>query len=95
MMYCTHGTKDNHELINLKGIMSAYDNVLFLWHDATGNLMGILAIYVEDFIFCGNYTFQRIVISELKRIFEVGTHENGVFKFWGLWVLIKQKMELL
>ena len=53
-MYCTHGTKDNHELINLKGIMSAYDNVLFLWHDATGNLRSILAIHIDDFVLCGN-----------------------------------------
>ena len=76
----------NHELTNLKGIVSAYDNALFLWHDATGNLMGILAMYVDNFIFCGNDIFQRNVISELKRIFKVGTHENGTFIFLELGV---------
>ena len=58
----------------------------FLWHDATGNLMGILAMHVDDFIFDGNDTFQRNMISELKRIFKARTHENGTFKFWGLGV---------
>ena len=62
--------------------MSSYDNAQFLWHDTTDNLMGILTMHVNDFIFCG-MTFQMNVISELKRIFKVGTHENGTFKFWG------------
>ena len=64
--------------------MTAYDNALFLWHDATGNLMGILAMHVDDFIFCGNELFQENVIAELEKIFKVGMHESGTFKFWGL-----------
>ena len=47
----------NHELTNLKGIVNAYDNTAFLWHDATGNLMGILAMHIDDFVFCGNDLF--------------------------------------
>ena len=73
--------------------MSVYDNALLLWHDAAGNLMGILAMHVDDFIFCGNKTFQRNVISELKRI-KVGTHENGNFKLNSM-ADSKQKMGLL
>ena len=69
------------ELINLKGILSAYDNALFLCHDTTGNLMYILAMQVDDSIFCGNDTFQKNVISELERIFKVWTHESRTFKF--------------
>ena len=38
-----------------------------LWHDATGNLMGILAMHIDDFIFYGNYLFQKNVVSELKK----------------------------
>ena len=76
----------NHELTNPKGIVGAYNNAMFLWHDATRNLMDILAMYVDDFIFCGNDTFHRNRISELKRIFQVGRHKNRTFKFWGLGV---------
>ena len=41
-------------LIELKGVVSIYDNALFLWHDANRNLIGILAMHVYDFVFCGN-----------------------------------------
>ena len=41
--------------------------MLFLWHDATGNLIGILAMHADDFIFCENDTFQRNMILELKK----------------------------
>ena len=54
----------NHELINLKGIVSAYDNALFIWHDATGNLMGILAMHIDDFVFGEKDLFQKNVIAE-------------------------------
>ena len=57
----------NHELTNLKGIVSAYDNALFIWHDATGNLMSVLAMYVDDFVFRGNDLFQKKVIAEFKK----------------------------
>ena len=50
----------NHKLTNLKGIVSAYNNALFLWHDATGNLMGILAMHVDDFVISGNDLFQNL-----------------------------------
>ena len=48
--------------------------------------MGILVMHIDNFIFCRNNTFQRNVISELKSILKVGTHENRTFKFWGLGV---------
>ena len=57
----------NHELTNLKGIVSTYDDALFLWHDATGNLMGILAMHVDGFIFYGKDLFLKNVITELKK----------------------------
>ena len=62
------------------------DNVLFLWHDAIGILMDILAMHIDDFVFCGNDLFQKNVIVELKKIFRFGIHESGTFKFLGLGV---------
>ena len=80
MMHRAHGYKRvNHELTNLKGIVSAFDNALFLWHDATGNLMGILALHLDE-----NDLFQKNVIVESKRIFKVGMHKSRTFKFRGL-----------
>lgn len=71
-------------LIELKGVASAYDNALFLWHDIKGNLTGILAMHVDDFVFCGNTEFERDVIATLKEKFKVGSHESGTFKYVGL-----------
>ena len=76
--------------------MSTYDSAMFLWHDATGNLMDILAMHVDDFIFCGNYLFQKYVIAELKKY--IGTHESGTFKFLQLtdkrWIIIDQNLNV-
>ena len=47
-------------------------------------MMGILAMHVDDFIFCGNDFFQKNVISELKKIFQAGMHESGTFKFFAI-----------
>ena len=55
-------------------------------HCFFGMMQLVLAMYIDDFIFCGKDTFQRNVISELKRIFNVGTHENGTLEFLGLGV---------
>ena len=63
--------------------MSAYDNPLFLWHDATGNLMGVLAMHGKDL-------FQKNVIAELKKIFK---HMKVEHLNLGDWVLGKQKMD--
>ena len=60
--------------------MSAYDNALFLWYDKTGNLVGTLAMHVDDFEFGGNCLVQKNVIAELKKISKVGLHESGTFK---------------
>ena len=57
---------------------------MFLGHNANGNLIGILVMHADHFIFRGNNTFQRNVISELKRIFKVGIYGNGTFQFLGL-----------
>ena len=65
-------------------VVSIYDNALFLWHDANRNLIGILAMHVDDFVFCGNKLFKKEVIAVLKEKFKVGTHESGTFKYLGL-----------
>ena len=67
-------------------MVRAYEDALFHWHDAAGNLIGILAMHVDDFIFCGNESFKKNVISELKKIFRVGT-----FNFWWGLYLIQSK----
>ena len=74
-------------LLQLGGVVSLYDNAMFLWYDDGGSLIGILVSHVDDFAFCGNDFFQSHVIGKLKRTFNVNTHESGSFKYLGLEVL--------
>lgn len=71
-------------LLSLGGVVSAYDNALFLWHTTKGNLCGILVSHVDDFAFCGDKWFQNNVITGLRKRFLVNTHDYGSFKYVGL-----------
>ena len=71
-------------LLQLGGTVSAYDNALFLWHDGSGNLRGILVSHVDDFAFCGDQWFQDVVIQGLRNRFRINTHDYGSFKYVGL-----------
>ena len=70
-------------LLKLGGVVSAYDNALYLWFD-NGNLIGVLVSHVDDFAFCGSDKFHDSVIKELKIAFQVKVHETGSFKYLGL-----------
>ena len=90
MKRCIYGLNDaphswykrvNQEFTNLKGVVSAYDNALFLWHDATGNLMGILAMHIDDFVFCEMICFRKMWSQNWKKIFKARIHQSGKFQF--------------
>ena len=73
-------------LLELGGVVSAYDNALYLWFDNhDGNhLMGVLVSHVDDFAFCGSEKFHDSVIEKLKTTFYISVHETGSFKYLGL-----------
>ena len=64
-------------LPSLGATISTY--ALFLWHNDSGELFGILVSHVDDFAFCGNARFQTEVIEQLKSIFKIGLYANGSF----------------
>ena len=49
------------------GVVSQFDNALFLWHDDEGVLEGILAIHVDDFVYCGTSSWLKDVIKNIPR----------------------------
>ena len=63
--------------------MSAYDSAVYLWHNH-GILCGMLVSHVDDFAFCGDKSFEKKVIGDLRRIFRISTHDYGSFKYVGL-----------
>ena len=65
------------EFKRLGGVVSTYDNALFLWHDDNGMLIGILVSHVDDFAFAGSQYFHTTVIEEFKKTFKIKQHENS------------------
>ena len=95
MMHHIHSLiRVNHELTNIKGIASAYDNALFLWRDATGNLMDILAIHVDDFYSVEMICFRKMWLQNWKKYSKLECIKIEHLNFWD-WVLDKQAMRLL
>ena len=71
-------------MLKLGGKVSVYDNALFLWHDGDNNLLGLLACHVDDFMFAGSDWFLSEVIGNVKKIFQVSSHQLSSFKFLGV-----------
>ena len=66
--------------------VSSFDNALFNWRDCSGNLIGVLASHVDDFVFAGTKDFHINVIAKLMSTFKVSKSCNGSFKYLGITV---------
>ena len=71
------------ELKSLGGRQAKLDPGLFMWHE-DGNLIGIMAIHVDDFLFGGNDFFHAHVIEHLRNILTIGLEESCGMKYLGL-----------
>ena len=61
-----------HELINkLGGQISKFDKVYFLWHHEDGTVSGIIALLVDDFIYCDAIERLLNVVEPLKKVFKI------------------------
>lgn len=68
---------------NLGAKQSKYDKSLFMWK-SQGNLGGIIAVHVDDFIYGGLPEFHDLVITKIYDIFRVGSEEHRSFKYIGM-----------
>ena len=93
MKRCIYGLNDTPrawyericaEFKRLNGVVSTYDNALFLRHDDNGMLIGILVSHVDDFAIAGSQTFHTTIIEEFKKTFKIKQHENNSFRYVGL-----------
>ena len=53
-------------------------------------VIGLVAVHVDDFIWCGNIEFENTVINDLRRTFLVGKEETKCFQYLG--VQLKQSL---
>lgn len=89
---CVYGLSDaslnwynrvSNVLLKLGATISKLDRAIFLWHKDS-KLIGIMAIHVDDFLWSGNESFKNIVVEGLRKEFNVGKEECGMFKYLGL-----------
>ena len=66
------------------GVMSKVDPSVFYWTDSTGEVCGILACHVDDFIWGGTDKFENEVISKIRSVFKVGKESTETFQFCGI-----------
>ena len=59
------------------------DPAVFYWFEDT-DLKGVLAIYLDDFIWAGSREFESKVIKRIRSSFLVSTEKNGIVRYVGL-----------
>ena len=62
---------------------SKVDPAVFVWV-VNGQVIGLLASHVDDFIWAGDSTFEEKVIEQIRKKFLIGNEENGHFSYVGI-----------
>ena len=70
-------------LLSLGCTQSTFDPAMFIKHDSSGNLIGIIVLHVDDFLHAGSDDFRSKVSRKLEEIFTMGKTEQKVFKYVG------------
>ena len=70
-------------LLELGASVSKVDPAVFYWIDSHGDVYGVLACHVDDFIWGGKPEFENVV-SKIRSILQVGKESNQAFKYCGI-----------
>ena len=68
---------------------SMVDPAVFYWLDKVGNVQGVLASHVDDFIWGGSDTFKQTVIPIIRKAFKIGKEESQKFSYVGIEIFQK------
>ena len=61
--------------------ISKFDKAYFLWHHEDETVNGIIALHVDDFIYCGANEWFLNVVEPLKKVFKISKTAKGYFKY--------------
>ena len=64
--------------------ISVVDPAVFYWTNSAGEVYGLLASHVDDFIWGGSETFVQEVIPRIRSAFNVGREESEAFCYVGM-----------
>ena len=76
------------------GVKECLNDSAIYYERQEGNLQGIIALHVDDFIWGGNTNFIEGTIKKLKNKFNFGKEEEGNFKFLGMQIYRNEINEL-
>ena len=71
------------QLIILGAVISALEPALFSWN-CDGKIEGVMCVYVDDFLWAGTKKFEKKIIMQMYKVFQVGSSNSGCFKYVGL-----------
>ena len=77
--------KVQKELFQLGAVQSRLDNAMFIWYShETENVMGIMVVHVDDFLYGGSKFFHNSVMRKFRTIFQIGLEESNQIRYLGL-----------
>ena len=71
-------------MISCGGKISKVDPTVFYWSDSNGDMIGVLACHVDDFIWSGVKQFEKDVISSVRNKFKVSKEDCDTFIYCGI-----------
>ena len=71
------------ELDKLGASISQYDKAFFTWKSGK-TLQGLIAMHVDDFIWCGTDQFENTIINSVRTTFKVSKESKKAFRYLGV-----------
>ena len=71
------------EVSKLGATISRYDKAFFNWKK-DGILQGMMAVHVDDFIWCGTSDFEKCIIDPIRATFKISKEHKKVFRYLGV-----------
>ena len=71
------------QMSDLEVVMCRFDNSLFYAYHQE-QLVGVICIYVDDFLWAGTEWFDKMVVEKLKQAFLIGSSGSVTFRYVGL-----------
>ena len=92
LLQCPYGLADasrnwylrvKKDLLSFGLVQLKFDNSIFFWYH-NGQLQGLIAVHVDDFLYAGTELFEQTVVIKIKECFVIGNEECSTFKYLGM-----------
>ena len=74
--------------------LSSIDNSLFMSHNSSGSIVGVIAVFVDDVLYGGTVNFLNEVICNLRKSLLVGSEQSIALEYLGIHVEQKESCKI-